>query len=111
MGRGRDRRQAVLRGQLADGGAEMAQLRRAPRPAIVQMPVPTSICERRNSGVTRSPSAAFAASNSSGGGSTGQVAGLAVDQQILFLDAEGEGGLLHHGALARANLMQRGDCR
>ena len=69
--------------------------------------VPTSICERRNSGLTWPPfEQGLLAFGEQGRGRLGEVAAVLVDEEIFLLDAEGEawfadghGGAMWHNSM------------
>ena len=95
MGRGRQRREVVGGGFPGDRLAEIAEFGAAPQPSVMQTGVPTSIWQRRNSGLTRPSSALSQALNSSAGGELASHAGGLVDEKVFLFNADAETGLFH----------------
>ena len=108
MGRGGDWGQAELAGDAADGGAELDDL--VARLFIdLQTQVPTSICERRNSGLTWPPQRFFAFGEQLSRRFLGEIARILVDEEIFLLDADREAWFLgghggHGGTIGEARV-------
>ena len=93
VGRGGDRREAVAVGAGGHGARAGGRARPAPRPASRR---PRCRSRPGSAGTPRSPAAPSAASRSAASAGRrigGEIAGLAVDEEVFLLDADGEGWL------------------